>query len=170
MEQLPVPLWVLIPCALAILYLGWKRWQRKPERVLRHNRLWLLPMLLAAIILPLLYIEPHKPFAPKDYLIFALALTLGSATGFVRARAATLRYDHERGELMAGFSLSALLFLIPIGIARTISREYLGIGPSAVRHGDARAIIGSLLFVMAMVAVHRGTLYLRARRVLSKKD
>lgn len=169
MTPLPVPLWVIIPCALAILYLGWKRWQRKPERVLRYDRLWLLPTLLAAIILPLLYIQPHKPFHPVDFLIFGIALSLGAATGFVRARAARLRYDHDRGELMAGFSLSALLFLIPIGIARTISREYLGIGPSAVGHGDARAIIGSLLFVLAMVAVHRGTLYLRARRVLPGK-
>ena len=40
-----------------------------------------------------------------------VAALLGMATGFVRARATRLRYDHESGELMAGFSLSALLFL-----------------------------------------------------------
>lgn len=95
---------------------------------------------------------------------------LGAATGFIRARATRIRYDHERGELMAGFSLSALLLLIPIGFARHISREYLGIGPSAVSHGDARAITGSLLFVLAMIIVHRLTLWLRTRDHMPKKD
>jgi|GEM_PF-2228369 len=163
MDSLPIPLWVLIPCVLAIFYLGYRHWQRKPERVIRPGKLWLFPTLLAAIILPLLYLQPHKPFGTIDYAIFATALALGAATGFIRARATRLRYDHERGELMAGFSLSALLLLIPIGFARHISREYLGIGPSAVSHGDTRAIAGSLLFVLAMVVIHRGTLYWRTR-------
>ncbi len=166
MQGLPVPLWVLLPCAAAILYLGYRHWLRKPERVLRHNRLWLLPTLLTGIILPLLYLQPHRAFHFTDFLIFATAILLGAATGFIRARATRLRYDEGRGELMAGFSLSALLFLIPIGFARHISREYLGIGPSAVSHGDARAIIGSLCFVLAMVIVHRGTLYWRAHHFL----
>ena len=170
MPDFPVPLWVLIPCAAAIFYLGYRRWQRKPERVLRHNRLWLLPTLLTAIILPLLYFQPHKPFGLIDYGIFAVALALGTATGLIRARATRLRYDHERGELMAGFSLSALLLLIPIGFARHVSREYFGIGPSAVSHGDTRAIVGSLLFVLAMVISHRGTLYWRARGVVPPKE
>ncbi|MGD9811837.1 MAG: hypothetical protein AB7U35_10970 [Sphingobium sp.] len=170
MSQIPVPLWVLIPCAAAIFYLGWRRWQRKPEWVLRPGRLWLLPAILAAIILPLLYLQPHRPFGPLDYGIFAVAIALGLATGFIRARATRLRYDHERGELMAGFSLSALLLLIPIGFARHVSREYFGIGPSAVSHGDARAIMGSLLFVLAMVIVHRGTLWVRARKVGSAHE
>jgi len=90
MPDLPVPLWVLIPCAAAIFYLGYRRWQRKPERVLRHNRLWLLPTLLTAIILPLLYFQPHKPFGLVDYGIFAVALALGTATGLIRARATRL--------------------------------------------------------------------------------
>lgn len=170
MPHSPVPLWILVPCAAAILYLGWRRWQRKPERVLRANRLWILPTLLTAVILPLLYLQPHRPFGPVDYLIFATALALGFATGFIRARATRIRYDHERGELMAGFSLSALLLLIPIGFARHMSREYLGIGPSAVSHGDVRAITGSLLFVLAMVVTHRGTLWLRARDHMPDKD
>ncbi|MCB2014720.1 MAG: hypothetical protein R3E11_13195 [Sphingobium sp.] len=170
MEQLPVPLWVLIPCAAAILYLGYRRWQRKPERVLKPGRLWLFPTLLTAVILPLLYLQPHRPFGAIDYAIFLTALSLGAATGFIRARATRIRYDHERGELMAGFSLSALLLLIPIGFARHISREYLGIGPSAVSHGDARAITGSLLFVLAMIIVHRLTLWLRTRDHMPKKD
>jgi hypothetical protein len=164
-NQLPVPLWVLAPCVAAIVYLGWKRWQRKPERVLRAHRLWIFPTLLTAVILPLLYFQPHRAFHWVDVVIIVTASLLGMATGFIRARATRIRYDHESGELMAGFSLSALLFLIPIGFARHISREYLGIGPSAVSHGDSRAIIGSLLFVLAMVVTHRLTLWLRARGV-----
>lgn len=165
MERLPVPLWVLMPCGLAILYLGWKRWQRKPERALRHERLWVAPTMLTAIILPLLYFQPHRPFGGRDYAIFAIALVLGGASGIIRARATRLRYDHESGQLMAGFSLSALLLLIPVGAARYVSREYFGIGPEAVSRGDARAIVGSLLFVLAMVITHRGALWLRARGV-----
>lgn len=165
MERLPVPLWVLIPCALAIFYLGYRRWRRKPERILRPHRLWIFPAILAAVILPLLYLQPHRPFHATDILIILIAILLGIATGFIRARATRLRYDHERGEMMAGFSLSALLFLIPVGIARHVSREYLGIGPNAVSHGDARAIMGSLLFVLAMIVTHRATLYLRAKAV-----
>lgn len=170
MGQLPVPLWVSIPCLAAILYLGWRHWRRKPERVLKPGRLWLFPAILAAIILPLLYLQPHRPFGATDYMIFATALLLGAATGFIRARATRLRYDHERGEMMAGFSISALLLLLPIGVARYISREYLGIGPSAVSHGDARAITGSLLFVLAMICTHRLTLWLRVRRVARAQE
>lgn len=167
--QFPVPLWVLIPCGLAILYLGWKRWQRKPERALRHERLWIAPTLLAAIILPLLYLQPHRPFGLADYAIFAIALVLGGASGVIRARATRLRFDHESGQLMAGFSLSALLLLIPVGIARYASREYFGIGPEAVSRGDARAIVGSLLFVLAMIGAHRALLYRRARGVVDRQ-
>lgn len=167
MNIFPIPPWVLIPCAFAILYLGWRR---KPERVLRHNRLWLLPTVLTALILPLLYFQPHRPFGIVDYGIFAAALALGAIAGLIRGRATTLRYDYERGEMMAGFSLSALLLLIPIGFARHISREYFGIGPSAVSHGDARAIIGSLLFVLAMVISHRGMLYWRVRGVAPRQE
>ena len=170
MTDSPVPLWVLNPCLLAILYLGWKRWQRKPERVLRRNRLWVLPTVLTAVILPLVYLQPHHAFHWVDRMIIITAALLGMATGFVRARATRLRYDHESGELMAGFSLSALLFLIPIGFARHISREYLGIGPSAVSHGDARAIIGSLTFVLAMVVMHWTTLYRRSRGLVPQRD
>lgn len=61
MNSLPVPLWVLIPCALAIFYLGYRRWRRKPERVIKPGTLWLFPALLAAVILPPLYLQPHKP-------------------------------------------------------------------------------------------------------------
>jgi len=166
MDRLPVPLWVLIPCVTAIFYLGYRRWKRKPERVLRPHRLWIFPAILAAVILPLLYFQPHRPFHVIDILVILTAMVLGVATGYIRARATRLRYDHERGEMMAGFSLSALLFLIPVGIARYVSREYLGIGPNAVSHGDARAIMGSLLFVLAMIVTHRATLYVRARSVI----
>ncbi len=169
MERLPVPLWVVIPCGLAILYLGWKRWQRKPERALRHERLWVAPTMLTAIILPLLYFQPHRPFGARDYAIFAIALVLGGASGIIRARATRLRYDHESGQLMAGFSLSALLLLIPVGVARYVSREYFGIGPEAVSRGDARAIVGSLLFVLAMIGAHRALLFWRARAEMDRQ-
>ena len=66
MAQLPVPLWVLIPCGLAILYLGWKRWQRKPERPLRHERLWIAPTLLTALILPLLYLQLRGRYTAEE--------------------------------------------------------------------------------------------------------
>ena len=170
MPDIPLPAWIWIPAGLALLYLGWRWLSTRREREIRAHRLWMLPTLLAAIILPLVYLQPHKPFRLADYGILSVALLMGTATGIIRARAASLRYDHDSGRLMASFSLSALLLLIPLGIARHISREYLGIGPQAASHGDAKAMIGSLLFVLAMVIAHRGLLYRRARGVLSAKE
>lgn len=169
MASLPVPWWILIPAIVTVLYFGWRAWRRRPERVVRTNRLWLLPTCLAAIILPLLSLQPHKPFDVVDYGIFGFALVLGATTGAIRAQATSLRYDEDTGHLMASLSLSALLLLLPVGVARYISREYFGIGPNAVSHGDGRAIIGSLLFVLSMVLAHRLLLYLRARGLLSRR-
>jgi len=136
----PVPLWAVAAAGAILLLLGW-RWVRRPrEREIRHQRLWIMPTLLTAIIVPLLYLQPHPPFRPRDYAIFATALALGGAAGAIRARATRLRYDHDTRRLMAGFSLSALLLLLPVGIARHVSRTWLGIGPEAVQHGDAKAI------------------------------
>ncbi|TNE39110.1 MAG: hypothetical protein EP321_11445 [Sphingomonadales bacterium] len=166
MTDIHLPLLFWIPAGVVFLYFGWRWVSTRPEREIRAHRLWRLPALLAAVILPLVYLQPHKPFRLTDYGIFAVALLMGLATGILRARAASLRYDHDSGRLMASFSLSAMALLIPLGIARHISRTYMGIGPEAASHGDARAMIGSLLFVLAMVVAHRGLLYYRARGVL----
>lgn len=166
MAATDLPLLFWLPAAIVFLYLGWRWLRTRREREIRVHRLWMLPTLLAAVILPLVYLQPHSPFHLGDYGIFAIALLMGMATGMLRARAASLRYDRDSGRLMASFSLSALLLLVPLGVARHISRDYLGIGPEAASHGDARALIGSLLFVLAMVIAHRGLLYQKARRVM----
>lgn len=166
MSTIPVPLWLWGVVGLVLLIMAWRWWRSPREKELHAHRLWLMPTLLAAIILPLLYLQPHRPFGMVDYAIFAVASVLGIATGAIRAYATALRYDHDGARLMAGFSFSALLFLLPVGFVRYISRDWLGIGPEAVHHGDARAISGSLIFVLAMLIAHRVFLYYRAKRTL----
>ncbi|MPT46824.1 MAG: DUF1453 family protein [Sphingobium sp.] len=166
MNQGPVPLWLWGVIGLVLLVSAWRWWRSPREKEVRAHRLWIMPTMMTALILPLLYLQPHRPFGMVDYAIFAVALLLGMTTGGIRAYATTLRYDHEGERLMAGFSFSALILLLPVGLARYISRTYLGIGPEAVHHGDARAISGSLLFVLAMLVAHRAFLYRRAKHTL----
>jgi hypothetical protein len=165
-------IWFWIPLGLAAMLFG-RRWLRhRREKIIHPDRLWRMPALMTAIILPLILLQPHRPFTRFDIAVFLIAMLLGMTTGAIRARATTLRYDPETAQIMAGFSLSALVFLFPVGIARYVSRDYLGIGPEAVHHGEARAIIGSLLFVLAMFISHRALLYRRSRavRIRHEKD
>lgn len=170
MQGAPLLFWIGAGAGLGLLlFLGWRRLRHGHERELHAHRLWRVPALLTILILPLLFLQPHRPFRIADYAIFATAMLMGLATGLIRAHATRLRYDEESERLMAGLSLSALALLLPIGILRHVSRTYLGIGPEAASHGDGRAIIGSLLFVLAMLLAHRGWLFRRARQVLAAR-
>ncbi|MBB6124474.1 CcdC protein domain-containing protein [Sphingobium subterraneum] len=152
---------------VALLVWGWRR---RKERHLHTDRLWRFPVVMTAIILPLLYLQPHAPFHGSDYGVFAVMVALGTATGVLRAYASSLRYDHNARRIMVSISASALLLLLPIGLMRQVSREYFGMGIDAVRHGDIRAVCGSLVFVLGMVIAYPVAMHIRARRLLRRHE
>lgn len=162
------PLTLFFAAVIILLAAVWL-WRNRKERALDITRLWRFPTWMTAIILPLVYLQPHKPFHALDFAIFAAMIGFGSTTGFIRARATTLRFDHPTRRLMVGLSGWALLMLMPVGFMRQFAREHMGMGMQALRHGDVRALIGSLLFALAMIVTHRTALYLRARRFLAEQ-
>lgn len=168
LPSLPTP--VVLLAGIVVLGVLVILWRRRKERHLRTDRLWRFPVLMTATILPLLYLQPHRPFHWFDYGVFAVMALLGGVTGLLRAYASTLRFDHDTRRIMASISTSALLLLIPIGFMRQISREYFGMGIDAVRHGDIRAVCGSLLFVLGMVIAYPVAMHGRAKRLLADQS
>lgn len=162
-----IPTLALIFAALLLVAAAVWLWRHRKERPVVVERLWRFPAFMTLLILPLVYLQPHRPFHLFDYGVFAVMSGFGAATGFIRGAATTLRVDHPTRRLMAGLSGWAVLMLMPVGLMRQYAREHLGMGMEALRHGDVRALIGSLLFALAMIVTHRFTLYRRARRVLS---
>ncbi len=95
-----------------------RRWKNIDKPVaLRTGRMWIMPAILAALIVAMLYAIPP---APLGWGVFALGLVIGGGVGWQRARLMRFHLDEESGAVMVRQSPLAFLFIVALFLARRL--------------------------------------------------
>jgi hypothetical protein len=154
----------LIAIVLVIVLMAFRMRKMMRQVPLKLHRLWIGPVILLALAgLTLAQLPPR----PKDWIWLVLALVLGAALGWQRARLMNISIDPADRGLKTQANPIAVYFLIGLVLLRTSLRAGLrfeaGLDPFLVN--DAFILFGAGLFVAQNME-----LALRARRLLAAEN
>jgi len=161
-EQL-IPL-AVIPVVLILVLL-----RNRKKRILRPERMWIMPALVVPLIGLGIWGEHMRPgVAAFDPLLavpaFALALVLGGLLGWQRGRTITIEREPD-GTLMAQASPLGLILLVGLIAARTALRQLMQ-DNAAAWHLNAAVITDAfMVFAIGLIVMQRVEMVIRARRV-----
>lgn len=108
----------------------------------------------------------RQPFAPLDYAVLALGLTLGTVAGWWRGKMTTIE-RHADGTLKVQASPIGLVLILGLMLGRRMLAASLE--PHAAEWGlNVLAVTDAfLLFVAGMTVLSRIEMWIRARRILA---
>jgi len=148
---------------LTLLVIMFRLRRMAQSRRLQVERLWIVPTIFA-IIAALTFVQtpPHLSDAPW---LAGIAL-LGAMVGWYRGKMMRITIDPQTHALNQSASPAALLFLLAVfafryGVRFALAAEAPVWGISVNLLAD-----GPLLFAVAMLAVQRLEMFVRARRLL----
>lgn len=146
--------------------------RNRRSRVLRLDRMWVLP----AIFIPLIVFglwgvrqAPNadlSPFAMVDWAILAVGAGLGVVAGWWRGRMITIHKDGD-GVLKAQASPLGLIILVTLLVGRQALRPWLEGHADAFGLNITAIEQAFLVFVLGLIVVQRLEMYLRARTVMA---
>ncbi|MBD3729687.1 MAG: DUF1453 family protein [Sphingomonadales bacterium] len=151
---------IAIGAAVAMVVLYFRSRRLVTPRPLTPGRLWIVPVLMAAIFASTLY--QHPP-AGLDWVWLVLVLVVGGVLGWHRGKLIRIWRDPESGQVMAQGSILAVIFLVALVLIRFALRAGLAYEGAAV---DA-ALFGNLFiaFAVGLFGVQRAEMALRAKRL-----
>lgn len=107
----------LLPLAIIALVF-WRRWKSMgTARPLRTGRMWIAPVLYAALVALMLWAMPP---AQAGWLLFAGGMLVGAAVGWQRARLLHLHVDQASGMVMVRQSPAGLAVILGIFLLRRV--------------------------------------------------
>ena len=150
----------ILPYLVPLIVVGvlFIRMRRMPARPVNLAALWIVPLIAGIGIGTGLWFQPHPAFGVGAYLSLGVALTLGIATGFMRARTLTLRRCPDTGRVLMETSSLAFLLLIALVVVRSAFRGAAG-------SLGAVAVDASMLFALGMIVTQRLTIWRWVRAV-----
>ena len=155
---------VLIP--LVVLGLVFLR-ARRPRRV-RLELMWIAPAVIVALIAAAVVFTPHPhAFTLVDFAVFAVALAVGGAVGWLRAKAVTLTVDPATHELTSATSPVGLVIILAVFLVRFGLRSATGAEAGAVGLDPAVIADAFLLLAAGLVVGQRVEIAVRARRLIA---
>ncbi|MGI4880095.1 MAG: CcdC protein domain-containing protein [Janthinobacterium lividum] len=137
--------------------------RRKPQRI-RIERLWIMPVLMAAFIGSGLYYTPHTPFHPATYAAFAVALAIGLVGGWFRARTVPMSFDAASGTVVTEPSIVAIVVLVALFAGRSLLRMALAGSATGIDAGTISD--GFLLFAVGLIVGGRIEMFVRGQRLI----
>lgn len=151
---------IAIGAAVAMVVLYFRSRRLVTPRPLTPGRLWIVPVLMAAIFASTLY--QHPP-AGLDWVWLVLVLVVGGVLGWHRGKLIRIWRDPESGQVMAQGSILAVIFLVALVVIRFALRAGLAYEGAEV---DA-ALFGNLFiaFAVGLFGVQRAEMALRAKRL-----
>jgi hypothetical protein len=153
---------VLVVVVVGVLALRMRRLGR--SRPLRLERLWIVPVLFAAMMAVLLVQAPPRGL---DWLPLGLALTVGAGLGWVRGRTMAIAVDPQTHALNVRASPAAMVFLVALVAIRYGLRSALA-GEAGALHLSAALLADLfLMFALGLVGAQRIEMALRASRLLA---
>jgi len=145
-----------------VMVLRWRRMQR--ERVLKVERLWVLPAIYAAVV-GLVFLEAPPSLAAWGWS--ALALAVGGGIGWYRGRMMRISVDPAIGTLRQQASPAAFFLLLGLIALRSFARQELGGGYGPGQHAMLATDV-AMAFALGLLAFTRIEMALRARRLLTE--
>src|ERR1700744_2474378 len=146
---------------IGLAVLAWLLWRQLQVRELRHDRGYLLPLVLcAAGVAEIVQYDHDHPLAGAGIALLALSIVVAAA--FAVARATTVRvWLHDGRLLRQGTALTIVLWLVAITV-------HLG-GDHLIAPHDADRLgsVSLLLYLGVSLGVQRFALGERARRLLT---
>ena len=131
---------------------------------LRVKQLWVAPLLIVGVAVLILI---QAPPAPGDWPWLVLGLAVGGGLGWVRGKMMSITVEPQTQRLMVKASPTALIFLLVLMAGRIGLRAALA-SVSASWHISVGLVTdGFILFAVALIAVQRLEMGLRARRLLA---
>ena len=110
---------------------------------------------------------PHRaPFTALDYGVFLVALAVGAAGGWWRAKTVRLSVDPATREVTSTTSPIGLLIIAAVFAVRFGLRSAAGLEATWLHMDPAVIEDGLLLLAMGLVVAQRVEIFLRARRLL----
>ncbi|PLK25592.1 CcdC protein domain-containing protein [Novosphingobium sp. TH158] len=152
----------LIPLVIAafVMILRWR--SIKTPVPLHPQRMWLGPVVLAALVGFALYVVPP---GGQGWAVFALGIVLGLAVGWQRGRMMRMEVDPGSGQIMVRQSPAAFLFILALFFLKRLFLPQGGGQPSGAYAGPPAlplftdALLG---FALGMVIGMRLEMWRRA--------
>ncbi|WP_339914731.1 DUF1453 domain-containing protein [uncultured Brevundimonas sp.] len=144
---------------------------RRP-RVLRPDRMWILPAIFVPFIAFGLWgmhqgpLADLSPYAALDWVVLAIALGLGVVAGWWRGRMITIHKDGD-DVLKAQASPLGLVILVALLLGRQALRPWLEDHAGAFGLNITAIEQAFLVFVIGLILVQRLEMFLRARTVMA---
>lgn len=149
----------LIPFVAIAVVLAVRTRRMAKVRLLRLERLWVVPVLYLAVV-AMLYIQ-HPP-TPSGWGFALIGLLAGCALGWQRGKTTRIIIEPETHRLNQQTSILGMAFLAVLVVSRQVAAIV-----GAEWHFDVGAIIDTLAAVaLGMFTVQRIEIYVRAKRLL----
>jgi len=157
----------VLPIVVVAVVLALRLRSMSKVRPLKTETLWVVPALLVVLAAATLWANPPGTIGLS---IGAVAMIAGGLLGWQRGRLIRIERDPASGELTQRASPAAMILLVGIIALRFALRSYFGATPGADGKLSEQALIVTdalLLFAVALIAVTRIEIALRARRIQS---
>ncbi len=158
----------VISGTIIVIVLALRFRSMRKTRPLNPDRLWVFPLILAALAVATLVLHPPGTLG---LALSALGLVVGGLIGWQRGRLIRIEHDPETGALSQTVSPAAMLLLVGIILIRFVARAYFAGNPAAANgQMDEHTLMitdVALLFAVGLLGMTRIEMMLRARRILA---
>ena len=158
---------LVLPAILLLLaYRVWKRGGR--ERIVRVERMWILPLVFGSIIGLSIYSQPAAlslTFWVVNVLMLAFAL--GLVVGWLRGQTTQIAMDGESGQLKARMTPVGLVLIAALLLVRMSIFDWLSAHAAEWEIAPTDIVDAFLVFALGLVLGWRIEMFLRCRRLLA---
>ena len=137
------------------------RRRKAPPRHLRHDRLWVVPIIFGLLIAFGLYFTPHGIFDRGSYALLVVAGVAGAGVGWVRAHSVDLHLHPDDGRIMMATGNLATLVLLVLFLVRSLARNW-----ALSAHVDLGLVTDmSMVFALGLILAQRVELWRRSQHL-----
>ena len=155
-----------LPYLIALPIIALILWRNARARRLRIEMLWIFPAILMLMGgLALAHLGPPSPLLLSAFVLSALA---GGVLGWMRGRMMRISIDPESHQLAVQASPLAILFILALFAVRFGARYVLAENLQVLHISLEQLSDVFLVFIIALLAVMRVEMWLRASRMLSE--
>ena len=153
----------VITGAVVVLVLALRFRRLGQSRPLQLERLWVLPVVYAAIAVALVAQSPLQGF---DWVWCAVALAIGAAIGWYRGKSVKITVDPNTHALNQTQSAATMVFLVALILIRFGLRSVLATEAQSWHVSAAVIVDAFIALALGLIAAQRLEIFLRARRLL----